>query len=130
MTDDNTEATPPDTTDRDPDAPLTEDEALASVGLTRADLVEKYRRIAVLNTAIGIVVVRAPKPGEYDRWQNAIADADTRKQATKQLVTSCVVYPDVVKFRAACIEYPGLALSLGNHVQKLASGTVQELGKE
>lgn len=90
----------------------------------------EHGRIAVLKTPRGPAVFRKPKPGEWDRFQDMAVDDAKRKHAGKQLVLSCLLLPTVDEWREWTTDYVALSSEAFPAVKKLASGEVEELGKE
>jgi hypothetical protein len=69
------------------------------------------------------VFVRKPKKAEYDRFNREAMDEDRRPSAMANLTRDCVVYPDRVQFDALLEDLPGLTITVGDKLLRLAGLT-------
>ena len=98
-------------------------------GLTeekRAELVEKHGPLAVIRVReggqlIGTIVCRRPTRGDYNRFQDKVAEGKgSRSSHLENFVRSSVVYPDSDTFDALAEKKPAMATNLGGKLLELA----------
>jgi hypothetical protein len=82
------------------------------------------KRIAVIGTDLGAVVVKRPPHLLYKRF----IDKDKRKSDDIwQLVRPCIVYPEASRVDAICEELPATLYRLGDAVVELAGFRTEEV---
>jgi hypothetical protein len=64
---------------------------------------------------------RAPTFEEYQSYLKTMIDEETRHDATRVLVRDVMVLPAVADFDAMVREFPGVPMTLGREVQRIAS---------
>jgi hypothetical protein len=82
------------------------------------------RKIAVVETDLGVIIVKRPNPVLFRKWQ----DMGKATTATlDQLVRPCLVYPDVAAFDRILDELPATLMRLANEVCTLAGMRREEV---
>jgi glutathione S-transferase len=73
-------------------------------------------RVALVDTAAGPAVLRAPSAPVYQRF----CDGEINYEAQAKLVIGCLSYPDRVVFDRWLDEYPGILTKMSDQVMLLA----------
>lgn len=82
------------------------------------------RRIAVVETEGGAVIVKRPHANTFRKFQDK---GTTDSQALETLVRPCLVHPTLARFESICAEEPAVLLRVANAVSRLAGVRAEEL---
>jgi hypothetical protein len=82
------------------------------------DLKAKHGDVLELETDWGDAAFRVATPGEWQRFNDEIADESTRPRALRTLVIACCVYPPRDEFEKLLTKRPGLTQGFGNQLTK------------
>ena len=82
-------------------------------------------RIGVIETRMGVVIVKRPKNTHYSRFMRG--DAKKAREDADALVRHCLVYPSLVAFDAILEEQPGVIDPLATVCVHLAGLGAQEV---
>lgn len=82
------------------------------------------RKIAVLRTELGAVVVKRPHLNTFRKFQDHGA---TDSEALGKLVRPCLVHPDVANFEKICAERPATLMQVANACIRLAGVRSEDL---
>ncbi len=93
---------------------------------TLDELAGKHARLAVVDTAAGVVIFRNPKKSEWQRYMDAIFDEKKRARAVEALAKDLIVHPSAVDFAAWLEDWPGLPLDFADPLTVLAKGEASE----
>lgn len=90
-------------------------------------LKREHGEVYVISAAGCEIAVRMPTVHEFERFQDSIA-SDKKKgtRALAQLVRDCLVFPSREEYDAIVARRPGLPVSFGSEVVKIA-GLVDEV---
>jgi hypothetical protein len=82
------------------------------------------KKIAVVQTAVGDVIVKRSNPLHFRRFQDA---GKTTSDELERLVRPCVVYPDIPTFERWLEEQPAALLRCANAICELAGIRTKEV---
>jgi hypothetical protein len=103
---------------------LAEDEAIAAAEVEHGAVGKK---IFVVRTPAGIVIVKRPNHVLYRRYQDK---GEATSLEFEKLVRPCLVYPSVEQFDRLLDDLPGILIDVANGVAYLAGSRAKEqLGK-
>lgn len=104
------------------------EELAARNAIAIADAEEKYgeigRHIAIIETDLGVVIVKRPNHLLFRRYQDA---SKATTEAFSKLVTPCLVYPTVDAFERLLEQLPATLLRTANAVCALAGVRGEEV---
>jgi len=84
-------------------------------------LAKEHGELHIYRTPHGVLALKAPSPGDFQRFTDKLTGDKGSKYATmREIVLACRAYPD----REAALElvkrYPGLVLQAGTAINELA----------
>lgn len=91
---------------------------LETIEQAEAEHGEIGKMLADIRTPLGVVIIKKPRHAAWRRWQ----DSKQKNEDADQLVSACVVHPDLVTFRQWVADYPAIMVAAGNLVVRLAGG--------
>lgn len=84
-------------------------------------LAAKHGEIRIYRTPNGTLALKAPGPGDFQRFTDKLTGDKGSKYATmREIVLSCRVYPEREAALALIDRYPGLVLQAGTAINELA----------
>lgn len=81
---------------------------------------EEHGEVWYLKTSQGLLVFRAPNPGEWGRFKKMAGDDKRKSDADVTLSQDVVVHPSLEDFRAMCGKRPGLATRVAGEAVSVA----------
>jgi hypothetical protein len=81
------------------------------------------KRLAVVQTTEGVIIVKRPNPLVFKRYQD---EGNHKSEAVDKLVRPCLVYPTKTEFDRICEEQPATLVRVGSHVVALAGFRQEE----
>lgn len=100
-----------------------EREAAGAEALLEAQTEHGANRVALVQTELGPVIVKAPHAATFRRF----ADKGSTKTADfEKLATPCLVFPDRTRFESILDQQPGVLLRVADRVAELAGVRTKE----
>lgn len=87
---------------------------------TLQKLKAEHGSVLHLGNEFGEAVFRVPSDTEWQRFQDELADQETRGAAMKPLVIACCVYPEPPRFLDMIKRRPGLVATFGGEIVDFA----------
>ena len=105
--------------------------------LTAAEEKHGHDRIASVPTDEGIVIVHAPEPLRYRKYQSLVTqlldkpgEGAKLQDAATELVLSCLVYPTKPEFNTLADKFPAMPAHAAVKVGELAAGRTRETAEK
>ena len=96
----------------------------------QAKLTAEHGEVYVLEASDVAIAVKNPSPAAFDRFMStSAAKKENAHRALGQLVRDALVYPSAEDYDAAIAKRPGLAVTFGSEVAKIA-GLVDEVDRK
>jgi len=84
-------------------------------------------RIGLVQTAMGVVIVRRPKQAVWRRFSDA---GSMKGPDIHTMVKQCLVHPDAARFDSICDAYPATLEIVGGKVATLAQSRTKEAAEK
>lgn len=81
---------------------------------------DEHKRIAVVDYQGYEIVMRRPKPGEWERFMASAVDEKRRVKGLEDLTRLMIVYPDKATVEAIREDYPAFFAAMGGRAMELA----------
>lgn len=97
---------------------------------TEAKLQAEHGEVHILEASGVTIAVKNPSAPSFDRFMStSAAKKENAHKALGQLVRDCLVFPTEAEYDAALVRLPGLAVTFGSEVMKIA-GLVDEVDRK